>query len=290
MSARMFLYFYDVVPKAFPLEIAQFRYIKIQPKTIYRPQNEALGSKLHQLCSYPQSHVLRSFGWILIYRNRSIGCNLYGSFIIVSRTKTLNCSHRQHHSDTRRHILIGLALCCRNTKQKNKTRLLARDVISSLSTVAPVMQVTINFMSWGKPASTFLVRKGLPSGPRKSESIRNMSLWEERKATNCDVCVFDDCLILITRLLDDKLKYWKSKSWSLLKTIKQTRISIEKEISSLIIGPQVHKFFTKPRCVYQTSHFFFGFMYDPSLHLNTSENSWKFDKVPITLQNKKRGI
>jgi len=26
-------------------------------------------------------------------------------------------------------------------------------------------------------------------------------------------------------------------------------------------------------------------MYDPTLHLNTSANSWKFDKVPITLKN-----
>lgn len=42
--------------------------------------------------------------------------------------------------------------------------------------------------------------------------------------------------------------------------------------------------------LHQTSHFFFGFMYDPSLHLNTSENSWKFDKVPITLQNKRISV
>ena len=74
------------------------------------------------------------------------------------------------------------------------------------------------------------------------------------------------------------------------KTNKNINTLIEKFVISLIIGPQVHMFFTKLGCVYQTSHFFFGFMYDPSLHLNTSENSWKFDKVPITLQSKRKSI
>ena len=35
---------------------------------------------------------------------------------------------------------------------------------------------------------------------------------------------------------------------------------------------------------HHTLHFFFGFMGSPTLHLYTSENSLKLDKVPMTLK------
>lgn len=34
--------------------------------------------------------------------------------------------------------------------------------------------------------------------------------------------------------------------------------------------------------IYQTSHFFIGFIRDPGLHLNSSENSLRFETGPIT--------
>lgn len=73
----------------------------------------------------------------------NIGCYLYGSFIIVSRTKILSCPQIQHFSDTRRHILF-LTLCFRNTKQTNKQNKAVgvRCYTFFLATVALVMEVT----------------------------------------------------------------------------------------------------------------------------------------------------
>ena len=57
-----------------PCPVNQCWYIKIQSKH-NRLRGEALGNKLHKLCSHiPKSFVMKSIvlGWILIYRNWSI--------------------------------------------------------------------------------------------------------------------------------------------------------------------------------------------------------------------------
>ena len=80
-SVNFEIYFLD-----FLWEIDQFRYIKIQPKTIDL-STKLVGINTEFLGFIPKSLVLRSIvlGWILIYRNWSIGFGVIsGKHLFIS--------------------------------------------------------------------------------------------------------------------------------------------------------------------------------------------------------------
>ena len=79
--------------------IDQFRYIKIQPKTIDF-NTRLLGINPTNSVVIPMSLVLRSIvlGWILIYRNWSIWCNLCAVWLLFLKCIRDDFSNASHHS------------------------------------------------------------------------------------------------------------------------------------------------------------------------------------------------